>query len=248
MRQNIQLCFPGLGESEQGNLIRATLRHSLYTTFELAAIWCWPVGKVLNRVNQENICETFRQSNKGRIVIVPHLGNWEVVNLWLAREGNYMALYKPQTNQSYDEFILNARSRNGAQMLAIDASGLRQLNRGLKQRKTAMILPDQRPRKRRAQSMSSFFGHEAPTSPLIYNLCNKMDCDVFIATAFRDRKSARFVIDIEALDRSKLASDQQSSLDYMNNTIENLIKKKPEQYQWGYSRFRRSVYRGLDNH
>lgn len=158
-----------------------------------------------------------------------------------------MALYKPQSDPDQDQFILAARSRNGADMLPIDASGLRRLSRGLKQGKTAMILPDQRPRKDKSRLISTFFGHETPTTQLVQNLCSRIDCDVFLATAFRDRNTASFNISIEPLDHSRLASEPQPSADYMNKAIEDLIKKRPEQYQWGYSRFRRSTYQRLDN-
>lgn len=247
VRQNIQLCLPYLGRHEQKKLNRTTIRQTLYSTFELTAIWCWPVDKVLNLVNHENLCDAFQQSQKGRIVLVPHLGSWEILNLWLAREGNYMALYKPQINSRFDHFIFTARGRNGAEMLPIVASGLRRLSRGLKQGKTVMILPDQRPKKDKTRVMSTFYGQEAPTTPLIHNLCKRIDCDVFLATAFRDRNTARFNINIELLDHSKLASEQQTSVNYMNRAIESLIDKRPEQYQWGYSRFVRSTYRQLND-
>jgi len=148
-----------------------------------------------------------------------------------------ISLYKPQTNPTVDQFVLNARSRNGAKLLPIDTSGLRQLSRGLKQGKTAMILPDQRPKKDKARIMANFFGHEAPTTPLIHNLCKRIDCDIFLATIFRESSDKAFQLNLYELDHEKLSADQQASLDYLNEQIEALIKQRPEQYQWGYSRF-----------
>ncbi|NNE64141.1 MAG: hypothetical protein HKN34_08660, partial [Gammaproteobacteria bacterium] len=79
--------------------------------------------------------------------------------------------------------------------------------------------------------------------PLIHNLCKRIDCDTFIATALRQRISGEFDLVIEQLDQNILSSDLQSSLDYMNGQIEALIKTQPEQYQWGYARFPWSTYR-----
>ena len=247
IRQNIRLCF---ADEDSKQLYRSTTRQTCYSVLELAAVWCWPAEKILARITSANIAESFIQSNnqskKGRIVIAPHLGSWELLNLWLAEQGNLISLYKPQPNAGVDRFVLNARSRNGAHLISIDASGLRQLSRGLKQGKTAMILPDQRPKKSKARVMANFFGHEAPTTPMIHNLCNRIDCDIFLASIFRDRASASFELTLLELDRDKIAADQQSSLDYLNSEIETLIKQRPEQYQWGYSRFQRSTYRALD--
>ena len=243
IKQNIRLCFPQQSDEVQKKLIRDTITHSSYSTFELAAIWCWRAERVLARVNESSISAAFAQSGGGRIVIVPHLGCWEVVSLWLAAQGNLMSLYKPQRDPGIDNFILKARSRNGAQLVATNSSGLRQLSRGLKQGKTAMILPDQRPKKNKTSHLSAFFGIPAPTSPLIHNLCKRIDCDVFIATALRQQKPGGFDLVIEKLDQDILGSDLQSSLDYMNSSIEELIKTCPQQYQWGYARFPWSTYR-----
>ena len=243
IKQNIRLCFPQESNEAQKKLIRDTITHSSYSTFELACIWCWNVERVLDRINESKICEAFHNSSRGRIVIVPHLGCWEVVNLWLAAQGNLMSLYKPQRDPGIDAFILNARSRNGAQLLATNSTGLRQLSRGLKQGKTAMILPDQRPKKNKTSHLSAFFGLQAPTTPLIHNLCKRIECDVFIATALRQQKPGGFDLVIEQLDQNILRSDLQSSLDYMNGSIEALVKTCPQQYQWGYARFPWSTYR-----
>ena len=243
--QNIRMCFPEQDRKAQMEMHHMAIKHTCYLVLELAAVWCWPAEKILAKISSTSICENFTQSKKGRIVIVPHLGNWELLNLWLARESDFMCLYKPQSNTSFDRFILKARSRNGAKMLPIDSSGLRQLSRGLKQGKTAMILPDQRPKKDKARVMANFFGRETPTSALIHNLCRRIDCDVFIASIFRIRDKASFSITIEPLAHDRLATEQQHSLNYMNEEIERLIRRSPEQYQWGYTRFPRSNYHSL---
>jgi KDO2-lipid IV(A) lauroyltransferase len=242
IRQNIHLCF---ADQDEKQLCRSTIKHTCYSALELAAVWCWPAEKILARITSENICDSFNQSEKGRIVIAPHLGSWELLNLWLAGQGDLVSLYKPQPNAGVDQFVLNARSRNGAQLIPIDASGLRQLSKGLKQGKTAMILPDQRPKKGKARVMANFFGHGAPTTPLIHNLCRRIDCDIFLACIFRNRAHASFELTLVELDHDKIAADQQSGLDYLNGEIETLIRQQPEQYQWGYSRFKPSTYRAL---
>ena len=243
IEQNIGLCFPELDIPAYRRLRRETIRHSCYSAFELAAVWCWPIKRILARTVETDICERFSTTAKCRIVIAPHLGSWELLNLWLATQYNFMSLYKPQTNRSTDRFIFEARSRTGATMLPVDASGLKQLSKGLKQNRNAMILPDQRPKKDKTRFLSSFFGQPAPTTALIYSLCKRQDCEVFLAAAFRDVNTGQFNITVKSLELNNLNGDQQTSLDYMNNEIETLIRLQPEQYQWGYARFKRSTYR-----
>jgi KDO2-lipid IV(A) lauroyltransferase len=240
--KNIRLCFSGLNRSRQIDLKKSSVRHTCYSLIELAAVWCWPVNKILAKIEQAEICEEFSHSDKGRLVIAPHLGSWELLNIWLAANGNLFSLYKPQRNARVDSFILQSRTRNGAQLVPTDASGLRKLIKGLKRGATVMILPDQKPRSDAAQIDSQFFGHAASTSPLIQNICKKIDCDVFIAAMYRNEISSSFSLCIESLDHHKLAAPEAESAQYLNDQIEIMARTHLDQYQWSYERFTSAEY------
>ncbi|MFV2031595.1 MAG: lysophospholipid acyltransferase family protein [Gammaproteobacteria bacterium] len=242
---NIRLSLGGLNREKQQSLKQDAIRHTCYSLTELAAVWCWPAEKILARIETKNVCDQFRDSGKGRIVIAPHLGSWELLNLWLASETRLWSLYKSPKNPAADRFILQARSRNGAQLAPTDASGLRKIIRGIKQGDTIMVLPDQRPRAGRAQVESRFFGRIAPTTPLVRNICRKVDCDAFIAVMYRQHAIGTFGLSIEPLAHDRLAADEQESAQYLNDEIEKRVKLHLAQYQWGYKRFERSEYLSL---
>jgi len=240
--KNIRLCFDRLNRSKQRKLAKTSIRHTCISLIELAAIWCWPVNKMLAKIEQQNVCEQFSRSNKGRLVIAPHLGSWELLNIWLAENGNQFSLYKPQRNAKVDSFIFRSRSRNGAQLVPTDASGLRKLLKGLKQGATVMILPDQKPNPGSAQIDSQFFGHAASTTALIRSICKKIDCDVFMGVMYRSEVATTFSLHIESLDHNQLATSDLDSAKYLNNQIELRVRSHREQYQWGYERFTRAEY------
>ncbi|MCP4232820.1 MAG: hypothetical protein GY770_04410, partial [Aestuariibacter sp.] len=216
--------------------------HSCYTFFEIAAVWCGPAQKILSSINSQNVSESFRQSHRGRVLIVPHLGCWELMALWAVQQSGLMCLYKPQSNAAFDQFLFQARSRTGIEMLPTNTAGLRQMSRGLKQGKTVIILPDQRPGKMGAEIMHEFFGHSASSSPLIYKLSRSTDSDFFIAAMFRNDRLNGFDLEINPLQHDLLSADQHQSLQYLNQQMESLIRKHPEQYQWGYRRFPAELY------
>ena len=243
--KNIHLCFNGLNHSRQIDLKKSTVRHTCYALIELAAVWCWPVKKILAKIEQEEICKKFSHTDKGRLVIAPHLGSWELLNIWLAANGRVFSLYKPQRNARVDNFILQSRTRNGAQLVPTDAFGLRKLIKGLKRGATVMILPDQKPRSDAAQIDSQFFGHVASTSLLIQNICKRIDCNVFIAAMYRNEKSTTFSLCIESLDHHRLAGPEVDSAQYLNDQIENMVRTHLDQYQWSYERFTSAEYKTL---
>jgi KDO2-lipid IV(A) lauroyltransferase len=242
---NISLCLGELQPSQRQYLARASIRHTCYSLFELAAVWCWPAEKVLTRVSSEEVCEEFTRSSKGRLIIAPHIGSWELLGIRIAESNNLFSLYKPQKDPKFDEFMRQARSRNGAQLVATDASGLRKLMKGLRKGATVIILPDQKPHRGRPHIDSSFFGHEASTTPLIKHICDKIDCDVFIGAMYRSEDTATYKLSIGALDHSKLATAEANSSQYLNDQIELMVASHPDQYQWSYKRFSPRVYNPL---
>ena len=242
---NINLSLGELNASKQASLRKDAVLHTCYSLTELAAVWCWPPEKILARVEIGYVCDQFSGSNKGKIVIAPHLGSWELLNIWLAAETRLLSLYKPQKNPATDQFILNARSRNGAQLVPTNTSGLRQIMKGIKRGDTIMVLPDQKPRAGKTQIDSHFFGRIAPTTPLVRNICQQIDCDVFIAAMYRQQSSASFRLSIEPLDRDKLAAGELESAQYLNDQIEKVVRLCLEQYQWAYKRYAHSEYQTL---
>lgn len=245
-RENIELCFAELDVAERKRLYRESMRHTCYAMTELAAVWCWPVERVLERITAVDVCAEFEQSQKSRIILAPHLGSWETLAQWLGRHCDIIMLYKRRKNRADDRFVLEARARSGGSLVPTKRRGLRQLLVGLKQGKDMMILPDQKPGGKKAFIDARFFGFSAPTTTLVHNLCSKMDCDVFIANMCRSMPPGEFSLHISPLEQARLAADDVDSAQYMNDAIEALARQHPEQYQWGYRRFGKDAYASLE--
>lgn len=241
-RQNIELCFPELDASEQRRLYRQAIRHTCYSLVELAAVWCWPMDKIQRHIIREEVCDGFSESTRGRIILLPHLGSWETLAVWLGQRINVMYLYKQHKNEAIDAFVRQARARTGGIPVPTKKHGLRRLLLGLRQGGSVVILPDQRPRPNKVQIASTFFGLSAPTTTLVQNLCSKLDCDVFIAVVYRTSPVGDFGLCLEPLERARLAGDDQQSALYMNEQIEQRVRRFPEQYNWAYRRFSNQVY------
>lgn len=245
MRENINLCFAELDRSEQQRMYRETMRQTCYAMTELAALWCWPVERVLERITSMDICEDFNRSSRSRIILVPHLGSWETLAVWLGQHCDVIMLYKRHKNQQADDFIRQARARSGGTLVPTRKQGLRQLLIGLHEGKNLMILPDQKPGRKKAFTDSSFFGFSAPTTTLVHKLCNRLDCDVFIANVCRSEPVGEFRLQIRPLEHARLALDDVSSAQYMNDEIEALVRQYLTQYQWGYRRFDSAAYSAI---
>jgi len=241
-RQNIALCLPELDASEQDRLYRQVLIQTAYMFTELAAVWHWPVEKIFPRITSIDICEEFQQTNRGRIVLAPHLGSWETLGIWLGQHCDAIILYKRLKDKGLDDYICRARGRSGGTPVPTRKRGLRKLLIGLREKNTLMILPDQKPGAGKARIRAEFFGVSAPTTTLVRNLSGKVDCDVYIATMCRSSPPGEFSLIIRSLDRERLTGDEIASAQYMNDEIEQLVRKFPQQYHWSYRRFSNKAY------
>jgi KDO2-lipid IV(A) lauroyltransferase len=244
-RQNIELSFPELSKAERKQLFHESIRHTCYAGIELAAIWCWPVDKVEAHITEVDVCDSFMQTTRGRIILLPHLGSWETLGVWLGQRINVMYLYKRRKNKSIDQFVKASRSRTGGVPVPTKKAGLRKLLVGLKRGDSLVILPDQKPSSNKARIESTFFGQSAPTTTLVQNLCSKLDCDVFVAMVYRTTPLGELGISIEPLDRERLAGDEVESANYMNDQIEQRVRRHKEQYLWAYRRFSNQAYESV---
>ncbi len=244
---NLKLCFPAMAEVERARLIKQSIHHTVCALFELAWAWYRPMKKIMQRVRHEDIDPDFLNNRSGRIIIAPHHGSWELLNLWLADQGPLISLYKPAEDDTVDRFICRSRSRNGAQLVPANTAGLRRLLRGLKSGTSCMILPDQRPGEKTAAVDAPFFGVTTPTSLLVSNICRKINCEVYIAAALRHLDSGDYGLKIKRLDHSRLVVDDLQSASYLNARIESFIRSALEQYQWTYRRFDWPTYLPLQH-
>lgn len=245
-RQNIKLCFDDLNSSQQHELVKKSIHHTCCTFTELAAVWHQPIDKILNQITSQNIDSQFQRSNKSKIIIAPHHGCWELLNLWLAQQGNLFTLYKPAKKQSLNDYLLRKRTLNGATLVAANTSGLRAILKGLKKNASCMILPDQKPAKKTAKIDADFFNHTASTTLLIKNLALKSDCEIYIAAITRNLDKADYTVTIKQLQRDNFIADDQHSANYLNQSIENFVTMNISQYQWAYRRFSGKDYAKLE--
>lgn len=241
-KDNIALCFNKKIQQQQTELYRASINHTVCSLIEMASLWHQPMDKVLALIKNECLSDEYINDRQAKIIIAPHFGSWELLNLWLAQKGELFSLYKPARTKTLDEYILRKRKRNGAILVGTNTAGLRSLLKGLKQGASVMILPDQKPSKGSAQINAPFYGYSAPTSLLINSLIKKVKCSVYIAAAVRNIDDANFSIQLNKLDETKFSAQAQQSADYLNQSIEQFIAIDEAQYQWSYRRFSKKTY------
>jgi len=241
-KANIDSCYHHLSASERETLLASSLQHTGMSYAEMGMSWLWPTSMSLATVvsvTGEDVLQRAFARGKGVIIIAPHIGNWEVLNLYASQHYAITVLYKPPKLKFFDWLINKMRKRLGGDMAPANAQGVRKLLKKLKANNVIAILPDQEPAVGSGQ-FSNFFGRPAYTMTLLSQLAAKTKCQVISGVAVRQTEGRGFAIEFRELDFPLPAGDLNESLNCLNQSIEAIVQRSPEQYQWEYKRYKRS--------
>ena len=237
-KQNLRICFPSLNEGDFQDLLKKVLVETGKNLTESGLIW--------NQSFKENTAlirniygEKFLESSKKTILLVPHIGCWEITGRVIADKRKITFMYRSLRSSKQNDYLLARRNRGNLTMASADSSGVLKIQRALNNGELIGILPDQDPGEQ-GGIMSPFFDKEANTMTLLARLAIKHNAQVLMFWAKRLEKGKGFDLNFEPIDLSIYGDDLESYVKAMNKSIESLIRKTPEQYMWSYKRFKSS--------
>jgi len=241
-KANIDSCFNEVSVDQRESLLSSSLEHTGMSYAEMGMSWLWPTSMSLATVvsvkGEEVLQQAFEQG-RGVIIIAPHIGNWEVLNLYASKRYAITVLYKQPKLKFFDWLINKMRKRLGGDMAPANAQGVRKLLKKLKANKVVAILPDQEPAEGGGQ-FSPFFGRPAYTMTLLSQLAAKTKCQVISGVAVRQEKGRGFAIEFKELDFELSSESINESVNTLNQNIQAITQRNPEQYQWEYKRYKKS--------
>lgn len=238
-RANLEHCYPNLNQMQRNELFRQSMLETGRVAAELPQVWVKPYSWLDNQVTNVKNRELLDQAlagEAGLVLLLPHLGNWEVFGPYIARITDMTALYQPPKLAVMEGLIRDSREREGATLVPTNNRGVMSLFKALKAGKTTIILPDQVPAEE-AGEFAPFFGVPALTMTLVHGLVKRTGCRVLMGYALR--VNGGFELTFEEPDAEIYSEDVQTSLAAMNRSVEGCINVCPSQYQWEYKRFRK---------
>lgn len=237
---NLALCFPERTPAERRRLGRRSLMEAGKTLTEMGAMWLWPPERaeaLVREVDGDATARALHAGGRGVIALIPHLGCWEICNLYFGRRYPLTALYRPPRMAALRDTIHRARERVGARLVPTTASGVKALHAALAAGEVIGVLPDQDPG-RGAGVFAPFFGIPTNTMTLVARLAQRSGAPVVIVYGERLPRGRGYRIHLEAVDEAIHDPDPVVSATVMNAAIERLVRRCPEQYQWSYKRFK----------
>ena len=185
---------------------------------------------------------------RGIVFLTPHLGSFEVTaqayaERYAAAHGPITVLYRPARKPWLRQLVDTARGRPGLAAAPATLAGVRQMIRALRRGEAVGLLPDQVP-PAGLGIWAPFFGKPAYTMTLAARLVQQTGATLLLAWGERLPKGAGYVVRVstptETLPTEDAASPdtQAACASVVNRAMEVLIRQCPQQYLWGYNRYK----------
>jgi Kdo2-lipid IVA lauroyltransferase/acyltransferase len=218
---------------------------------ELPRLWLRPASQPLEPAAQWEGAERIERAldaGRGVLMLTPHLGAFEVIaQAYAERFGArqpMVALYRPARQAWLRELEETARHRPGLLTAPASLAGVRQMLRALRAGQTVGLLPDQVP----PDGMgvwAPFFGTPAYTMTLAARLAQQTGAPQLLLLGERLPHAAGWRVRVfdppEPLPAPGGADEnahQVACAAVLNRWMEFLVRQCPEQYLWGYHRYR----------
>ena len=236
MRENM---VQALGEEGYRLARNSAIAHAGKTSLELPKIWLRPHEEVASRVVKISgweLVETARHDGKGIVFVTGHLGCFEMAAQYLSTRIPVTVLYRPPKRSWMQALVESGRVR-GEQLriAATDLAGVKTLMKALKRGEPIGLLSDQAPRNGEGCWLN-FFGRPAYTMTLAARF-SALDVDIIMVYAERLPRGTGYHLHMQAPARTITGTTEERA-QQINHEIERMIRQCPEQYLWGYNRYK----------
>lgn len=252
--RNLEISFPDLSKEARTRFARKSLQELCLGILEMGRIWLWRPERLLKNVTRvvgkEHLDAALANGN-GTLVLVPHLGSWEIAYYYLAKRYPLTTMFQESKSTTFSDFVYRARQRCGVKLVSTGRGGLRTLLKSLKAGEIISLLPDQVPQ-RDSGIFAPFFGEPTLTMTLATNLLHRTNARALCGYCKRT-SDGNYEIVFLPPDAAIYDPDCATAVAGLNKSIERCVMDCPEQYQWQYKRFKflpglvKRDYMGDDN-
>ena len=235
-RINMQQAYPKYNEAEIKKLIKASYRSLGISMFEMALAW-WANRDYLRAYCSVEGMEHLEQAlakGKGVIMLTGHFSTLEIGGILMALYTPLQAVYKKAHNPMFNTFMHVYRNKHLQK--AIPNTNVRDFIKGLRNGMATWYAPDQD----FTQNIvfAPFLGGIAGTLTSTAKMAEMTGASVvpFYPQRLDNGKGYKLVI-LPALENFP-SGDQLEDAGRINKSIEEMVRKNPEQYAWIHKRFK----------
>jgi KDO2-lipid IV(A) lauroyltransferase len=242
---NLELAFPEKSTEEREKIASDSWAHMArglleYGYLDIIIFDLNDEGQDSERIEIINAEQFIKLRDDGlpAILFTGHLANFELLPMTAAKFGlEIKSLFRAPNNKYVAARIADARKDVSKNLIASRAGASFQLMSALERGDHVGILVDQ---KFRRGINVQFFGHDAPSNPLLAKLARRYDCPVHGARTIR-LPNGQFRLEITeelVLPRTRDGDiDIRGTTELVNKVVEGWVREYPEQWLWIHRRW-----------
>ena len=204
---------------------------------ELARVWFRNDDSLARvRSDDEAMVQAVRDEGRGILYLTPHLGCFEITARYVARIAPLTVMFRPPRKAALAPIMEVARQADGLKVVPATQAGVRAFVRALRGGEAIGMLPDQAPGVGEGV-WAPFFGRMAYSVTLPGKLATQTNVPIVLVAGERLPRGQGWRMHYVRVPEPLPASAQEQAA-LINQTMEVLIRRFPEQYLWGYHRYK----------
>lgn len=233
-----KIAFPH-NESMRLNAAKGSVKHAGMALLELPFLWGQSTQQGAARCTDIagwDVVQRAQALGKGVIFLTPHMGSFESTAQIFSTRAPITVLYRPNRKAELQEIIEDSRARDNVALAPTTLGGVKILLKALKRGEAVGMLPDQVPAQGEGV-WAPMFGKPAYTMTLPGRLHQATGAAIVLAIGYRKPGGKGFCLELYQGPAS-LSEDPVEAAAQVNAEMEKLILMHPEQYYWGYERYK----------
>jgi Kdo2-lipid IVA lauroyltransferase/acyltransferase len=240
VRLNLALCFPAVSVAERRALERKVFIRFTQSWFDRGWLWHAPSAVLEQRLvvdGDVQFLQQCHQSGTPVVVFAPHFVGLDAAWTALAQtfQHQLVTIYTPQRNPVVDAWVARGRRRMGSVTLTWRNDGVKPVIKALKQGQWLYLLPDMNFGAQESVFVP-FFGVQAATVPSLSRFARLSRAAVVPVQVEMTPQGYR--IHVLPAWHDMPTADSVADTALMNQRLEAMIRRIPDQYYWVHKRFK----------
>jgi KDO2-lipid IV(A) lauroyltransferase len=238
--ENLSRAFPEKSVKERTKIRKEFYRYLSDLLVETIKLFTISREEVFKRVEMRNAAfiEQCFKNGQSVIGILGHYGNWEMTGLRYSQLFNEkrIIVYKPLSNQFFDNLLIGMRSRFGATLISMKNT-MRKLVQYKNEPTMTVLVGDQTPAKSEITYFTDFLNQPTAVFLGVEKLA-KLTNSVVIFCDIRRVKRGYYTCDLVPLFiNPKLTGDYEITNRHVKY-LEEVIREKPQYWLWSHRRWK----------
>jgi KDO2-lipid IV(A) lauroyltransferase len=241
--RNLEMAFPSLSPEEREKIVRGVFRSLGRQLVEFCRMTRYTPENTSEWIRCEGLDHYLaaRAHGKGVLALTGHLGAWELSSFYHSMMGYPMGMViRRLDNRLLDEYVNRVRCLHGNHILHKDDFG-RGLMKAMRSGDTFGILMDTNMTPPQGEFVE-FFGHPACTATGLAHIARKTGAAVLPGFMVWEEAEHRYVLhfgpQLKLPHTDDVAADIVATTQICTSTIEDWIRRYPDQWLWIHRRWK----------